>query len=78
MMDEAARLRARERFRTWRGVCLTLQELAADLPPVIPVENRFVELYALSQRAHALSGEPRPRYTRLDMPGRLRSLTQDE
>ncbi|MFN0063692.1 MAG: hypothetical protein ACKVPX_14395 [Myxococcaceae bacterium] len=43
----------------------------------LPLEERFRELWRLSQAGHALSGRPFPTYRRSEMPGRLLSLQDD-
>ncbi len=68
-----------KRRGTWAGKLLALGE--PDVPvemSALSVSQRLGELYELSQRAFALTHQPWPTYTRAEMPGRLRALTDHD
>lgn len=73
--DAAERKKARAQ---WTGRLLCLAESDEQDMTSLTVHQRLCELYALSQRAFALSGKPWPQYTRATMPGRLCTLAESD
>lgn len=76
-MDTDADERKKARAQ-WTGRLLSLSEVDEQDMTSLTVHERLCELYALSQRAFALSGKPWPQYTRATMPGRLCKLTDND